>query len=226
MGAELALCVVQIGEAREDLHQLLRQTRRDAEEVDFLDLLNRVLRLLEPIARDHPCVIALATTGVQQATVRAVRYDLQRALQCLVDNAIKYSYVGTHSDGSPFEVRVSTELVQDDRYVEALISNYGVGFPMDRLPEFQTVGGRGRVRDPRATRSGSGLGLAYAYDVFEAAGGYIHIESSPRRKRPRGTGEPAWLQNGCESGAALGAQEVGIGKRNERAAAAWQGAGY
>jgi signal transduction histidine kinase len=177
--SELALCVMQIGEAKEDLHQLLTKTRHETEEVEYIGLLKRVLMLLEPMARGHPCMMTIATTGVQQAIVRAVRYDLQRALLCLVDNAIKYSYIGTHCDGSPFEVRVSTELVQGDRYVEALISNFGVGFPMDRLAEFQAVGGRGNVRDPRAVRSGSGLGLAYAYEVFEELGGYIHIESAP-----------------------------------------------
>jgi signal transduction histidine kinase len=90
---------------------------------------------------------------------------LERVLQNVIGNAVKYSPAGT-----PVQVRVSR---QDGRAVIA-VRDHGVGIPADELPHIFS-------RYYRASTSigikGTGIGLAGAKAIVQQHGGHIELDS-------------------------------------------------
>ena len=113
-----------------------------------------------------------------RSAVRGIRYRVQRALTNLLDNAIKYSYVGIRREtGKPHEVRVWFTI--SDGYAKIMMENFGIGFTKEKLEALAQYGLRGKVGDRWIARTGYGLGLPLAIEVFEELGGWIHITSEP-----------------------------------------------
>ena len=96
--------------------------------------------------------------------------DLQMVktiLRNLINNAIKYSYLGG-------EIKIN--VAKKDRFVEIEIKDYGVGFTQNALKElFQ----RNELHTTRGTKNehGTGLGLTICKEFVEINGGFIWIES-------------------------------------------------
>ncbi|MDX2381113.1 MAG: ATP-binding protein [Acidimicrobiia bacterium] len=94
--------------------------------------------------------------------------QLVSALGNLVENAVKYSL----DEGS---VQVRTRI--DDRFVEVMVADHGVGIPerdLDRIFERFYRVDRGRRRET----GGSGLGLAIVRHVANSHGGDVLVSSS------------------------------------------------
>jgi signal transduction histidine kinase len=172
-------------EAKEDVHALIEGAEDKSSEFEFAEVVQRVVRIMTPIADRRPCKIVADLSRFPKAPVRANRYRVRRALTCLMDNAVKYSYDARLVAGrwTLYEVRVSIEL--QDEHVLARISNYGVGIPPEKLAALKTPRFRGKVPDARYFREGFGLGLPYAIHAFEQQGGYVDVESTAADSDPR-----------------------------------------
>ena len=104
----------------------------------------------------------------QRVTVRADRRQLLSALGNLVENAVKYS-----EDGGVVQVRTRV----DDRSVEVMVADQGVGIPqrdLDRIFERFYRVDKARSRGT----GGTGLGLAIVRHVANNHGGEVLVSSA------------------------------------------------
>jgi two-component system OmpR family sensor kinase len=93
------------------------------------------------------------------------RTRIEQALAILLDNAVKYTPQGG-------EVTVSVS--EHDSWVNLDVSDTGVGIPKDQIP---LIFERFYRTDEARTTGGSGLGLSIAWQIAEAHGGTIAVES-------------------------------------------------
>jgi signal transduction histidine kinase len=134
---------------------------------------------------------------------------LERVLENLLGNAVKYSAPGT-----TVTVMLAEERSNPSNGVRLEVSDEGIGIPAEDLPHVFERFRRGRnvSRDV----SGSGVGLASARRMVELHGGTIQVESQEGRgttftvRLPRGTpdgAEPARAQ-GTDSEAGEGSSSA------------------
>lgn len=177
---ELAQRVDGINLLIESLQAKTRQMRKD---VDLLQIVQRAIDTVRPVATNHPCRLEFAYLGPDPALpVRCDPVKVQRALQNLLDNAIKYSW---HGD---FVVRVGVR-VHEERYARVSISNYGIGIPPEFLKDFHERGRRALINDRRYERRGSGRGLPSSFDILKDHAGWFEISSKAADTAPRKPGE-------------------------------------
>ena len=91
---------------------------------------------------------------------------LQRILQNLVTNAVKYAPNGV--------VTIGAKVLADDHSVACWVSDNGKGIPEDMLGKIFDKGETDAERD-----DGTGLGLAIVQTFTEAHGGTVTVESAP-----------------------------------------------
>ena len=134
----------------------------DAEIVDFSELVRRRLEILAAAAEARGQ--SFAPSLADDCRVRGVPALLDRVVDNLVGNAIKYSV-----DGDSIEAVVRA----DDERIVFSVCDHGPGIPADEIPRlserFYRIAG--------ATESGSGLGLALVDEIATWHGGCIYIES-------------------------------------------------
>lgn len=165
-----------IYDASIDLSLLLESGVHEEEEFDFIESLNYVIKGMDSIAQQHPCAIIRQGKWPTGILVRGSRYRIERALTCLVDNAIKYSFRGWRQEISRlYEVRIG--VIVEENYIKVMLNNYGIGIPKEKLEAIREYGFRANVIDEKKKRLGTGLGLPFAIDVFEESGGWLHIDS-------------------------------------------------
>jgi heavy metal sensor kinase len=144
--------------------------------------LNRaVFRLMELVEESVGVVGVLAeekkqtifVAGDSALSVSADRGFLRMAIINLLDNAVKYSPVGS-------AIRVLLEQSTEERYVKLAISDEGPGIPISEasrvFDRFYRLD-EGRARE----EGGAGLGLAIAKWSAAAHGGEILLDSEPGR---------------------------------------------
>ena len=93
------------------------------------------------------------------------RTRIEQALGILLDNAVKYT-----PQGGEVAVTVS----EHDGWVDLEVSDTGIGIPKDQIP---LIFERFYRTDEARTAGGSGLGLSIAWQIAEAHGGAIAVES-------------------------------------------------
>ena len=134
----------------------------EAEIIDFGELVRGRLEILAAAAKAR--AQSLTPSVADSCYVRGVPPLLERVVDNLVGNAIKYSI-----DGDAIEVVVRAK---GGRIVFAVI-DHGPGIPTDEIPRlterFYRIAG--------VTESGSGLGLALVDEIATWHGGCIDIES-------------------------------------------------
>lgn len=133
--------------------------------LDVGEVVETVLKEQRLVAQEKELVLS---NGHQDGSLPLVYADpalVERILQNLVDNAIKF----TPSGG---EVVVSAEVVDDD--VQIAVQDTGPGI----LPELKQQLFQKFVTGEQSER-GSGLGLAFCRMAVEAHGGQIWVDSSP-----------------------------------------------
>ena len=141
--------------------------------VDLPPIVRQVVDGLQTLARDRDVDIKV-TIPADPLLVLGDRDELIRALENLVENALKYGAVGKRVDitfsrgqtraGAP-EARVA-------------VRDYGPGIPPEHLPRLTERFYRVDVTDSRA-QGGTGLGLALVKHVLNRHGGRLTIESTP-----------------------------------------------
>jgi K+-sensing histidine kinase KdpD len=140
----------------------------DTEPTELATLADSVCAELSPLAHD----LEVTLDSMLDETLPLVMIDadkVERLLQNLVDNALKYAPYGS-------TVSLSAAWLEDG-FLRVNIADQGPGIPDEykaRLfDRFVQIKGR------QGTRRGSGLGLTFCKLVVEAHGGRIWIEDNP-----------------------------------------------
>ena len=148
---------------------LLDMTRLEAgaitihhEPCDVQDVIGAALAECEPRLGDRPVGIDIA------AELPLVPMDfvlVERVLVNVIDNALKYSPIGS---------RIEIQAFTSNAFVEICVADQGVGIPSEDLArvfdKFYRVQRPGNV-------SGTGLGLSISKGIIEAHGGFIGAEN-------------------------------------------------
>jgi two-component system phosphate regulon sensor histidine kinase PhoR len=141
--------------------------------VDLAPIVRQVVDGLQTLARDRGVEIKVMSPP-EAVMVLGDRDELIRALENLVENALKYGAAGKrvdvtlacgHTRGGTPEARVA-------------VRDYGPGIAPEHLPRLTERFYRVDVSDSRA-QGGTGLGLALVKHVLNRHGGRLTIESTP-----------------------------------------------
>jgi two-component system, OmpR family, phosphate regulon sensor histidine kinase PhoR len=140
--------------------------------VDLVPIVRQVVDGLQTLARDRNVEIDVAVP-TDELMVLGDRDELIRALENLVENALKYGAGGKRVDvtASRGQTRAGSS--------EALIAvrDYGPGIPSEHLPRLTERFYRVDVADSRS-QGGTGLGLALVKHVLNRHTGRLTIEST------------------------------------------------
>ncbi|MFL5196254.1 MAG: ATP-binding protein [Microvirga sp.] len=142
--------------------------------LDLAAIVRRMVDTLSPLAREHGGEIALAV-GEKPHIVLGDRDELLRAVENLVDNAVKYGEAGK---------RVDVALRRIDRgdgrpsEFELAVRDHGPGIPPEHLPRLTERFYRADVVESRQ-KGGTGLGLAIVKHIVARHRGRLAIESEP-----------------------------------------------
>ena len=167
------LLQAELGRFEELLAELLEISRYDAgaaaldaERLDLVPLVSRVLESSQALADRKGSVLRLHAVGPVVAEVDHVR--VQRVLRNLLNNAIE------HGEGRPVDVTVA----QGEGNVAVLVRDQGVGL---RPGEAGLVFTRFWRGDPSRARTtgGTGLGLAIALEDARLHGGTLQAWGAP-----------------------------------------------
>jgi signal transduction histidine kinase len=134
---------------------------------DVRTLVAPIVEMMDRFSDRHPVILAVPERAVM---VRADADRLQRVLENLVNNAIKYS-----PDGGAVEVSVD---IEDDQAVFR-VRDYGIGIAPDALPRIFERSYRAPAAAAHAP--GLGLGLSIAAQVVERHGGAIEAAAADGR---------------------------------------------
>jgi two-component system phosphate regulon sensor histidine kinase PhoR len=140
--------------------------------VDFAPIVRQVADGLQTLARDRGVEIKVAAPA-EQVVVLGDRDELIRALENLVENALKYGAAGKRVDVSLS--RGFTSAGQPE--VQVVIRDYGPGIASEHVPRLTERFYRVDVVDSRA-QGGTGLGLALVKHVLNRHGGRLSIDSA------------------------------------------------
>src|SRR5262245_49877401 len=140
--------------------------------VDLPPIVPQVVDGLQTLARDRGVDIKV-TIPSDALLVLGDRDELIRALENLVENALKYGAVGKRVDITV--ARGQTRAGAPDARVA--VRDYGPGIPPEHLPRLTERFYRVDVTDSRA-QGGTGLGLALVKHVLNRHGGRLTIEST------------------------------------------------
>jgi len=141
--------------------------------VDLAPIVRQVVDGLQMLARDRG-VDFKVTVPNEPLNVLGDRDELIRALENLVENALKYGAAGKRVDITLS--RGQTRSGQPEARLS--IRDYGPGIAPEHLPRLTERFYRVDVSDSRA-QGGTGLGLALVKHVLNRHGGRLSIESTP-----------------------------------------------
>lgn len=126
---------------------------------DLRDVVAPIVEMMDRFSDRHPVVLAVPENPI---IVRVDADRLQRVIENLVNNAIKYS-----PDGGAVEISISVE--GDD--VALRVRDYGIGISPEALPRI--FDRSFRAPEASAHAPGLGLGLSIAAEVVARHGGTI-----------------------------------------------------
>jgi two-component system, OmpR family, phosphate regulon sensor histidine kinase PhoR len=140
--------------------------------VDLAPIVRQVVDGLQTLARDRGVEIKVAVPP-DTLMVLGERDELIRALENLVENALKYGAAGKRVDiiVSNAQTRAGTPEAR------VAVRDYGPGIAPEHLPRLTERFYRVDVADSRA-QGGTGLGLALVKHVLNRHGGRLTIEST------------------------------------------------
>jgi len=141
--------------------------------VDLAPIVRQVVDGLQTLARDRGVEIKVSVPG-EMMMVLGDRDELIRALENLVENALKYGAGGKRVDLSV----ARTPMRAGSSEARVAVRDYGPGIPPEHLPRLTERFYRVDVADSRA-QGGTGLGLALVKHVLNRHGGRLTIDSTP-----------------------------------------------
>ena len=141
--------------------------------VDLAPIVRQVVDGLQMLARDRGVEIKVALPP-DTLTVLGDRDELIRALENLIENALKYGAVGKRVDVTVGRAQTRAGLPE----AHVSVRDFGPGISPEHLPRLTERFYRVDVADSRA-QGGTGLGLALVKHVLNRHGGLLTIESTP-----------------------------------------------
>src|ERR1035437_1218597 len=141
--------------------------------VDLAPIVRQVADGLQTLARDRDVTIKVASPP-DALIVLGDRDELIRALENLVENALKYGAAGKRVDITLTRSQTRAGVPE----VRLAVRDYGPGIAPEHLPRLTERFYRVDVADSRA-QGGTGLGLALVKHVLNRHGGRLTIESIP-----------------------------------------------
>ena len=142
--------------------------------VDLASIVRQVVDGLQMLARDREVEIKVSVPA-EPLIVLGERDELIRALENLVENALKYGAAGKRVDVTltlPAQTRAGLAEAR------LAVRDYGPGIAPEHLPRLTERFYRVDVADSRQ-QGGTGLGLALVKHVLNRHGGRLTIESTP-----------------------------------------------
>ncbi len=133
--------------------------------VSLTDVLREVHTRYEPSAHDKGLILHCECSA-ETLEVWGDRAELDRILNNLVSNAIKYTHTG----------QVNVRLERADGSARIVVSDTGIGIPADALPHlFEEFF---RAKNAKAMQeTGTGLGLSIVKDLVERYDGTLQVRS-------------------------------------------------
>jgi two-component system phosphate regulon sensor histidine kinase PhoR len=141
--------------------------------LDLAPVVKQVADGLQTLARDRAVMIKVSVPQ-DVLVVLGDRDELIRALENLVENALKYGAAGKRVDIT----LASSQTRAGASEVRLAVRDYGPGIAPEHLPRLTERFYRVDVADSRA-QGGTGLGLALVKHVLNRHGGRLSIESTP-----------------------------------------------
>jgi two-component system phosphate regulon sensor histidine kinase PhoR len=141
--------------------------------LDLAPIVRQVADGLQTLARDRDVTIKVAAP-LDPLIVLGDRDELIRALENLVENALKYGAAGKRIDITLARSQTRAGVPE----VRVVVRDYGPGIAPEHLPRLTERFYRVDVADSRA-QGGTGLGLALVKHVLNRHGGRLSIESTP-----------------------------------------------
>jgi two-component system phosphate regulon sensor histidine kinase PhoR len=141
--------------------------------LDLAPIVRQVADGLQTLARDRDVAIKVAAPP-DPLIVLGDRDELIRALENLVENALKYGAAGKRIDITLARSQTRSGAPE----VRLAVRDYGPGIAPEHLPRLTERFYRVDVADSRA-QGGTGLGLALVKHVLNRHGGRLNIESTP-----------------------------------------------
>jgi two-component system phosphate regulon sensor histidine kinase PhoR len=141
--------------------------------LDLAPIVRQVADGLQTLARDRDVVIKVAAPP-DALIVLGERDELIRALENLVENALKYGAAGKLIDITLARSQTRAGVPE----ARLAVRDYGPGIAPEHLPRLTERFYRVDVADSRA-QGGTGLGLALVKHVLTRHGGRLSIESTP-----------------------------------------------
>jgi two-component system, OmpR family, phosphate regulon sensor histidine kinase PhoR len=141
--------------------------------VDLAPLVRQVADGLQTLARDRQVEIKVVAPA-EPLVVLGDRDELIRALENLVENALKYGAAGKRVDITLSRAKTRGGLPE----VRIAVRDRGPGIAPEHLPRLTERFYRVDVADSRA-QGGTGLGLSLVKHVLNRHGGRVSIESLP-----------------------------------------------
>src|SRR5262245_26782487 len=141
--------------------------------LDLAPIARQVVDGLHTLARDRGVDIKVALPP-DTLTVLGDRDELIRALENLVENALKYGAAGKRVDVTVGGAQTRAGLPE----ARVAVRDYGPGISPEHLPRLTERFYRVDVADSRS-QGGTGLGLALVKHVLNRHGGRLTIESIP-----------------------------------------------
>ncbi len=145
---------------------------RPATPVELAPIVRQVVDGLQTLARDRAVEIKVAVPP-EPLVVLGERDELIRALENLVENALKYGAAGKRVDVTLAHAQTRAGAPE----VRIAVRDFGPGIAPEHLPRLTERFYRVDVADSRA-QGGTGLGLALVKHVLNRHGGRLTIEST------------------------------------------------
>jgi two-component system, OmpR family, phosphate regulon sensor histidine kinase PhoR len=141
--------------------------------IDLGPIVRQVADGLQTLARDRDVEIKVSAPA-EPLMVLGERDELIRALENLVENALKYGAAGKRVDITLTRGQTRAGVVE----ARLMVRDYGPGIAPEHLPRLTERFYRVDVAESRA-HGGTGLGLALVKHVLNRHGGRLTIDSTP-----------------------------------------------
>ena len=141
--------------------------------IELASVVRQVVDGLQMLARDREVEVKVSLPS-EPLTVLGERDELIRALENLVENALKYGAAGKRVDVTLSPGQTRSGLGE----ARLTVRDYGPGIPPEHLPRLTERFYRVDVADSRQ-QGGTGLGLALVKHILNRHGGRLTIDSTP-----------------------------------------------
>ncbi|OHA46752.1 MAG: hypothetical protein A3A80_02760 [Candidatus Terrybacteria bacterium RIFCSPLOWO2_01_FULL_44_24] len=135
------------------------------------EIIEDKIRMMEAEAAQHNVKLVFEKSTNALKEVMLDQSIMQRALEILIRNAINYSH-----DGGQVIIKMGEEMIDNNNYVWAEISDSGIGISSEDLPKIFTKFFRASNAIQKVP-DGAGLGLYIVRNIIEQHGGRVAVTS-------------------------------------------------